>query len=230
MKQELRQKTYKTKSMMVADGVRRDIIAEVLPPGTRLVVSEVAKQYNVSLIPVREAFQVLVQEGYINAEPNTEFIVSTLSQKDIKEIFDLRIALEELCISLASDNITPEQVSLLQELHDDSRPLIDADDFIGYWNHNRRFHYTLFEIADNSRLNDLIHDLYRYSKRYPAFFTDHDRMEKSYAEHQLIINALSSHNIDLARVLIRTHTIDSYKHVLEQFKAKEESQAEGNND
>ena len=84
----------------------------------------------------------------------------------------------------------------------------------------------IFEIADNSRLNDLIHDLYRYSKRYPAFFTDHERLEKSYAEHQLMINALKNHNTDLARVLIRTHTVDSYNHVLEQFKAKEALEAE----
>ena len=67
----MKQNKFKTKSSMICDSVRADIINEVLLPGTRLVVSEVAKHYKVSEIPVREAFQVLVQTGFITAEPNS---------------------------------------------------------------------------------------------------------------------------------------------------------------
>ena len=83
----MKQNKFKTKSSMICDSVRADIINEVLLPGTRLVVSEVAKHYKVSEIPVREAFQVLVQTGFITAEPNSSFTVSLLSKKDIREIF-----------------------------------------------------------------------------------------------------------------------------------------------
>jgi DNA-binding GntR family transcriptional regulator len=67
------QKKYKTKSEMVCCLVRKDIIKGILRPGTRLIISNVAKQFDVSEIPVREAFQILVQDGFINTAPNARF-------------------------------------------------------------------------------------------------------------------------------------------------------------
>ncbi len=212
---------------MICDSVRADIIREALVPGTRLVVSEVAKQYHVSEIPVREAFQVLVQTGFITAEPNSGFIVSLLSKKDIREIFELRIVLEELGAALAGEKMTAADLAHLQAILDDSEQFVAHDDFHGYWNANRAWHLELYRLADNKRLAGMIEMLYQYSDRYPAYFTDHARLAKSREEHQLLLNAYQAKNIELARVLMKSHTRDSYLHVLEQFQAKETRQAVG---
>ncbi len=205
---------------MICDSVRSDIIREALVPGTRLVISEVAKQYHVSEIPVREAFQILVQTGFITAEPNSGFIVSLLSKKDIREIFELRIVLEELGAALAAERMTDGDLKRLQAMLDGTEPFVKSDDFHGYWNANRAWHLELYRLADNKRLVDMIEMLYQYSDRYPAYFTDHERLAKSLGEHQLILNAYRAKNTELARVLMKSHTKDSYLHVLEQFNAQ----------
>ena len=217
----MKQNKFKTKSSMICDSVRADIINEVLLPGTRLVVSEVAKHYKVSEIPVREAFQVLVQTGFITAEPNSSFTVSLLSKKDIREIFELRIVLETLGVELAVGKMAPEDLVLLQSILDNSQHFLQNDDFHGYWDSNRQWHLALYKIADNQRMLDMIQMLYQYSARYPAYFTDHERLIKSFSEHQMILNACATKNVELAKVLMKTHTQDSYAHVLEQFNAKE---------
>lgn len=223
----MKQNKFKTKSSMICDLVRRDIISEALLPGTRLVVSEVARHYSVSEIPVREAFQVLAQTGFITADPNSGFTVSLLSKTDIREIFELRIVLEELAAALAAEKMAESDLDALEALAQSSRQFVEENDFPGYWNANRAWHLELYRLADNRRLLDSIEMLYQYSARYPDYFTSHERLAKSFGEHALILSACRTRNIELVRVLMKTHTRDSYLHVLEQFKAKEARRAAG---
>lgn len=117
--------------------------------------------------------------------------------------------------------MAPEDLVLLQSILDNSQHFLQNDDFHGYWDSNRQWHLALYKIADNQRMLDMIQMLYQYSARYPAYFTDHERLIKSFSEHQMILNACATKNVELAKVLMKTHTQDSYAHVLEQFNAKE---------
>lgn len=83
---------------------------------------------------------------------------------------------------------------------------------------SRRFHYR---IGGNQRLQEIVQTLYQYSARYPQFFTAREQVENSIREHQMILDACVSHNVDLAKVLMRTHTQGSFDRVLSQFRERE---------
>lgn len=216
---------YKTKTSMIYNSIRADIIQERLKPGERLVVSEIAKMYNVSSIPVREAFQVLLQDGFIATGPRG-FSVTLLSEKDIQDAFDLRGALEQLGVTLAIEHMTEEDLAQLEEQLRQAQLCVDADDFSGYWNANRCWHLTIYRLADNKRLLDMIEALYQYSDRYPAYFTRREHVMKSLMEHNMILDACRQKRFALAGELMRVHTLDSCQRVLELFRQKEEQQAE----
>ena len=77
-----------------ADVLRTQILAGGLPRGAHLVEARIARQFNVSRGPVREAFKLLRAEGLVEEEPRRGTFVVTLSSVDVREIYDLRAALE----------------------------------------------------------------------------------------------------------------------------------------
>ena len=103
------QKKYKTKRDMILALMKKEILSGELKPRTRLLISEVASRYEVSEIPVREAFQVLIQEDLVRST-GAGFEVTPLSRQDIKEIFQIRISLECLASQLAVQNISNKSI------------------------------------------------------------------------------------------------------------------------
>lgn len=206
-----------TKSGMVYNLVRKDIISNKLVPGTRLVVGDIAKKYGISMIPVRESFQILVNEGFLNSEPNQGFKVSQMSQHDVKEIFEMRIELEALATRLAVENMTEDDFNILVNLVDESEHLIAQENYEKYWKSNRQWHLKFYSVADNTRLLSAIENLYHYSERYPTYFTEIGQLNKSIREHRFILEACSMKNGKIASEAIRQHTHDNYLHIRETF-------------
>ena len=132
------QKKYKTKRDMILALMKKEILSGELKPRTRLLISEVASRYEVSEIPVREAFQVLIQEDLVRST-GAGFEVTPLSRQDIKEIFQIRISLECLASQLAVQNISNKQIDMLEEMIDRMISYVDEEDLVTYWNENRKF-------------------------------------------------------------------------------------------
>jgi DNA-binding GntR family transcriptional regulator len=74
--------------------LRQDIIAGRLRPGDRLVERELAERFGVSRVPVREAIRALVAEGFVHFETPRRTVVRRLTPNDVRELFELREALE----------------------------------------------------------------------------------------------------------------------------------------
>lgn len=219
------QKKYKTKSDMVCCLVREDIIKGALRPGTRLIISNVAKQYDVSEIPVREAFQILAQDGFINTAPNAGFVVSALSKEDVREIFEIRVSLEGLAGRQAVKYISNSDIERLTEMVEQSKRLIADREFDLYWKFNRRFHHAIYELCGNKRLYGTIRDLYDYSNRYPSYYTRLEELETSVKEHYIMLDVYRRRDEDEAERLTKIHTLDSYNHVLKRLD--EEAKKDG---
>src|SRR4051794_30353862 len=95
-----------TKAEMVYMQLHEKIIKGVIPPGSRLVISQIAKEFKVSEIPVREVIQRLAQEGYITLHPHVGPTVNSLSEEEVREIFEIRSNLESLAARLSVDHIS----------------------------------------------------------------------------------------------------------------------------
>lgn len=209
---------YKTKSGMVYNKMREDILSGKIVPGDRLLVSSIAKNYRISEIPVREAFQRLSQEGLLTTRPHTGFIVSSVSEKDIENIFSVRVELESLATKQAAMKINSEEIEKLDKMIDEVERNFVEDDYIGYWKSNRVWHFTLYGFSGNDVVVRILNQLFDYSSRYPTYYTKQSEVEHSLSFHREIITALKNHDAEMAESLIKIHTIESKYHYIDRLK------------
>ena len=138
----------------IVDVLRDAIVSGKLESGEHLKESVIAEQMSVSRIPVREAFQQLEQEGLIVSIPNQGSFVKVFDEKDIREIFTLRGALESLAceLVLSNDLLQPEDLEHLEEYVDQQREAINARDFDRLTKLDMDFHEFICRKSESERL------------------------------------------------------------------------------
>jgi DNA-binding GntR family transcriptional regulator len=192
----------------VAERIMAAILEGTLNRGQRLTAAEVADWLGVSRTPVREAFLLLYERGLLEKESSRTYAVAKVSKSDVREVAQLRVALESMAIELAIPNFTPSDNDILQSIvmqmegaseRGDTHRLVDLD---------LRFHSELWRIAGNSRLEQIL-EIIKIQVNYFMFVTRVDDKFDYVEDHRAIIDALSSGDADLARDVIRTHIMST---------------------
>ncbi|MGC0332677.1 DNA-binding GntR family transcriptional regulator [Streptomyces sp. SAI-170] len=185
----------------VLAALRQEIIAGRLRPGDRLVERELAERFGVSRVPVREAIRALVAEGFVHFETPRRTVVRRLTPADVKELFELREALEVYAAGLAATRATPDDLAELAELLDRAATATRADDAETITDVNTRFHDRILATAGNSLLISVMEPvdgrlrwLTRRNEEWPQLLT----------EHRELYDAIASGDPDRAR----THALD----------------------
>lgn len=101
----------------VVEHLRRLIIEGVLSPGVKLNERELCETLGISRTPLREAFKVLAAEGLIEIAPNRGASVARMTEKEIREMFELMSALEAFSGELAAERMTPVELAEIKALH-----------------------------------------------------------------------------------------------------------------
>ncbi|MFJ5174733.1 GntR family transcriptional regulator [Streptomyces griseoviridis] len=188
--------------------LRQDIIAGRLCPGDRLVERELAERLGVSRVPVREAIRALVAEGFVHFESARRTVVRRLTPTDVKELFELREALEVYAAGLAAARATPEALAELRALLARSAAATEADDAEAITDINTLFHDRILALAGNSLLISVMEPvdgrlrwLTRQNEEWPQLLT----------EHRDLYNAIASGDPDRARAHALTHVKANYR-------------------
>lgn len=184
-----------------ADGLaimlRNMINAGSLPDGTRLVERELASQFAVSRIPLREALQQLEREGLVRIYKNRGAIVSQLTVDDIGEIYDLRALLEGDAAWHAVQHLDEETLARAELIH---HLLGEATSPQKQGELNREFHNLLYSGNRNGRQTGLINDLCRQIERYEniqlKLLADTRKFQR---EHETILQAFRLKDPEKAR-------------------------------
>ena len=115
----------------VVDMLRDAIVTGKLKPGERLKENGLASQMSVSRSPIREAFRQLEQEGLIVSIPNQGSFVKVFDEDDVREIFTLRTALEDLAceIVLKEKKLQPDDLERLEAYIEQQKKAVEAWDF-----------------------------------------------------------------------------------------------------
>jgi DNA-binding GntR family transcriptional regulator len=208
--------------------LRDAIINEKLKPGERLNISKIAKKYEMSESPVREALQALAQDGYVKAIPFAGFEVMNISLDDVRQIFEIRIQLEPFAAKQAVRHMTNVDIEQLEEIVEESKKLAEKNDLIGYWKINREFHLTHYKFCNNERLYQLLVELYSFSNRNPSYYTDVSQVWDSIKTHETLLLAISERSEVIVEKMVRDHTIDTYMHLIKRFEETKASQAKQN--
>ena len=191
--------------------VRRAIIMGYHKPGKRLNVDELAKHYNTSITPVRDALQMLNQEGLVTVKSRSGYFVTRITLKELRDMFELRNILELAAIEHAVDRITDEQLAALQNVHagytDD-----DDESYDRYTDENRRFHYLLAEASDNQELARSLGHLLDRLARYMVLRHAGKTLEETHAR---ITEQLQNRDLAKARLALFNDIKDTFDTSLE---------------
>jgi DNA-binding GntR family transcriptional regulator len=142
------------------------IINGEIPGGTRLVALELARQIGTSITPIREALLRLAVGGLVKPIPRFGYVVETISETEVIDLFDARIGIERLVASLAVENITTAEIDLLENNVEEMNQAIQrgrAEDIIGL---DITFHRSIAQAAHNKTILSvnqlLLQNTYRY--------------------------------------------------------------------
>lgn len=190
MKQSLSQTIYTE--------IKRRILHKEFDSNAMISEHSIAKEFNVSKTPAREALMQLSQEGYLSRYPSFGYIIRELSYQDVQDIMELRFILESgalrLIVKLASD--------------EDIRGLLDIahepdDTYAKYHEMNARFHGEIGRLSGNAYLHD---DIFRManSTAMPSIYVNFKSRTLTQSDHHSkIVAALLERNIDDAILHLR---------------------------
>jgi DNA-binding GntR family transcriptional regulator len=134
----------------VRDRIRRDIISGHIAPGSRLKIADLALLYGLSQMPVREALQQLQGEGLVTLSPNRGASVRRMDAQFIRNLFDIREALEGFLTFQAAPRVTPALIDELRTIQHRYDGLVAADDRLALEPVNREFHEAILGVTGNA--------------------------------------------------------------------------------
>ncbi len=206
-----------TASTIIARNLRRAIIAGDLRDGEQLRQDQIAKAFNTSRYPVRDALAKLEQQGLVEHIRNRGTFVATLSLKEAQEIFHFRSTLEAEVMRRAVPNITPEIIARARTHQDDFASATDPLTFSAL---NKKFHMALYQASDQPfHLSVIETAMSRIDRYLRAQLVMSDGMAQSSAEHDAILSACAAGDADTAAQLTAQH-IDHARVSLETQLAK----------
>ena len=188
--------------------LRQEIITGRLRPGDRLVERELADRFGVSRVPVREAIRALVAEGFVHFETPRRTVVRPLTPTDVKELFELREALEVYATGLAAQRATRADLAELEELLDRAAVATRADDAEAITDINTRFHNRILAMAGNSLLISVMEPV---DGRLRWLTRQNEEWPQLLAEHRELYAAIASGDRDRARAHALAHVQANYR-------------------
>lgn len=196
--------THRALNDRVREALREAIITGDYKPGDRLVEGRLAERFGVSRNPVREALKSLDSEGIVEIIARRGAFVAKLSDDEIREVIELRAALEGMGARLAARRLNPEAARLLPEILKKGEAAAANRDVNELTRLNDEFHGALAAAGSNRFLTDFIQNL--RSKTHWLFHgISEQRSVESWAEHAGIMRAVLDGDADMAELLASRH-------------------------
>jgi DNA-binding GntR family transcriptional regulator len=196
----------------IADALRVEILRGKLQGGQPLRQDEIAAQFGVSKIPVREALVQLKAEGLVNFYPNRGAFVSELSAAEADEIYVMRIALEKEILARAIPHLTVSHFKQAGEI----LSAIDHEENIAKWGElNWEFHATLYSPAELPRVMETLRTLHTSIARYLVLYlAGMDYQKKSQREHRALLEACRAGEVEKAQDILDEHLRSASTHLI----------------
>jgi DNA-binding GntR family transcriptional regulator len=188
--------------------LRDDIVEWRLVPGTILGEVEQAVRLGVSRTPLREALSRLMTDGLVTSQSGRGLVVTDVSVDNIRELFDVRKALEVKAVRLAAKHHTGGTFSDLEREFYAVPELLASDDSdrSAYFDLVRRFDDAVDDAVDNDYLIVALNSLRTHLVRVRRIAKDNpERLAAAAREHLLIVQAIVAHDAELAAHATHVH-------------------------
>ena len=205
----------------IYDVLYRQIVCGTIPPGTEMVSTQLAKQFNVSLTPIRYALASLEAQGFVETSPGKSCIVKSITYEMVAEISELRKILEPFALVQAWPNINNDTIELLENIFEAYMSSQEWENFITL---HRDFHMAIYRPAHMNLLVEFIESLHnKTSALLYSYYIDLSNEENSNAKfkdsirHKTLLNALKNRDKVLALEMIQQDITNGEKILKEYF-------------
>lgn len=206
----------------VYDDLRRRIITLQLPPDTTLSRNELTETYEVSQTPIREAMQLLKQEGLVRIYPQSKTVVTRIDVPQIYEAHFLRVALEtEVARRLAAEG-NPQTVTRARSIIRMQEAVADDPEQLAIFQElDEVFHQTLFAGLERSGLHQLVRERSGHLERIRRLHLPEQGKIKSILDgHHAIVEAIAQKSEERAVAAMRDHlskTVSKVEEMRQEF-------------
>jgi DNA-binding GntR family transcriptional regulator len=215
---------HRTKQEFVYRTLREAILRCELQPGERLVIDDLARRLNVSIIPVREALQLLQAESLVQVVPHVGTSVTPVSRDSITDVFTVLEGLEVSATRLVAERGRASDLALLSGQVEAMEAALAANDREEWAALNRRFHLTISELPGLDLVKDLTSKvLDRWDRLRRHYFKGvlANRVEQAQQEHQQILEAMRARDLTALQTLVRQHNQGALQAYLSYLDASE---------
>ncbi|MCL7939726.1 GntR family transcriptional regulator [Halomonas sp. ATCH28] len=203
----------RTATAQVHEAIKQRILDGSYRPHDYIREASVARELEVSRTPVREALRELVSEGWLEAIPHHGARVVAWTEKDAREVFELRLVLEPMAVRLASERLDRARLARLEALAERMEALterVETDpgvrNEIAFLNHE--FHRELVLASDNQRLASVLESVVRTSVIRRNFGNyDLTNLRRSMRHHREILEAIVAGSPEWAEHVMRAHLL-----------------------
>lgn len=204
---------------VVFNTLRQAILKGEMEPGERLMEISLANKLGVSRTPIREAIRKLELEGLVNMIPRKGAVVASISEKDMRDVLEVRITLEELAVKLAIKNMEDADIDMLKKAGQVFENAVISHDIVNIVEADVAFHDVIYNKTNNSRLiqiiNNLREQMYRYRLEYVKDARTHSILIN---EHNDIIECLKRRDVEAAKAAVREHIGNQERGIVRAIK------------
>ena len=206
---------------VVFNTLRQAILRGELKPGERLMEIQLANKLGVSRTPIREALRKLELEGLVNMVPRKGAEVADITEKSLRDVLEVRKALEELSVQLACEKITEEEIEELKRVAERFKDTLNDQDVTKIAEADVAFHDVIYTATDNQKLilllNNLREQMYRYRVEY---LKKEEAYPQLIAEHEELIDNISKRNKEEATRIMCEHIDNQVATVINVIQTK----------
>lgn len=203
----------------IEEQVRTAIVDGYLKPGDHLIESAIAEQLQLSRAPVREALSALERDGIIVYFPRRGYFVVEFTQKDIEEIYSLRLLMEIGALRMALPRLTESDIRHMQQIVDTLGQVEEKWEQSRIANLDLSFHEIICKAANHSRLYEVWDRMRMQTWMLMGMTTrtHYDRPQNHRQFHQQILDAILDKDLVRAETLLSDHIIDAQQRALRQM-------------
>ena len=206
---------------VVFNTLRQAILRGELKPGERLMGIQLANKLGVSRTPIREAIRKLELEGLVLMIPRKGAEVAEITEKSLRDVLEVRRALEELSVQLACEKITKEEIRELERVAKEFQQVVKSSDITEIAEVDVRFHDIIYTATDNQKLIQLLNNLREQMYRYRVEYLKRDGVfPQLIAEHEAIIRHIENNEKEKATEVMCRHIDNQVEAVIDVIRAK----------
>ena len=209
-------------TIQVYNSLKDFIFRNQILPGERIYLDDLSKKMNISITPLREALNRLVQEGLVCHNANRAYFLRIISIDEVIQLYEFCEALETYAIEQAAKNITPQDLSDLQQNLMRYKKAIEEHYTRDRFLINNEFHLRIARLSQNSIIVENLEKAFeKIVWKWKVENIMLGRGPEAFDEHWAIYASLENHDVAGAVTTMRDHIITTKEDVVRILRAKE---------